>query len=549
MVQRIPVFLKYVALGILALFLFVPGLKVIPMLDRDSAHFAQASKQMIESGDYWTIRFQDHPRHLKPPGIYWLQALSVKLFSPHTLTKVWPYRLPNLFFGIGLVWLIFAFSRSLTSEKTAFVGALIMAQSVLLNIEIRQTVTDTVFLFFNVLMFCGLWQFYVAYKDKQPALSSRTLAPQTLWIPWGCFWGGMAFGIFIKGISPILALVVIFGLVIADREFAFIKVLKPIYGILFVIILTLLWLLPFSFYSHHNFLWDMIVGDVLPKLVGGQESHGMPPGYFAIIFGLMFWPAALYFFKGVAFWRESWQEPRYRFLLIAATAIWILCECIPTKLPEYILPAYPWLAIYLAHIYDKKNTLQGFLHIADRTFTVITFVVSLSILFLSVFLIDQSAFAHKNVLYLIAISYFLLMCGHFYSYLTLQPLKMIVFAYFSSVFLYWLVFHAILPELDELWLPLKISKLLIQQRVDLTSQQPLIVIGYTEPSLVFYLGTLEVLFLEPKAFSVKFASKFHYFLINRKEVNATFLNGKKLGEINGFNYNNGHFMSLELIKK
>ncbi len=63
------------------------------MLDRDSAHFAQASKQMVETGDYWAINFQDSPRHLKPPGIYWLQAFAVNAFSPQDLTQVWPYRI------------------------------------------------------------------------------------------------------------------------------------------------------------------------------------------------------------------------------------------------------------------------------------------------------------------------------------------------------------------------------------------------------------------------------------------------------------------------
>src|ERR1700760_706887 len=61
------------------LLLFLPGFFTIPPVDRDEARFAQATKQMVESGDYVDIRFQDDTRYKKPVGIYWLQAGFVKL--------------------------------------------------------------------------------------------------------------------------------------------------------------------------------------------------------------------------------------------------------------------------------------------------------------------------------------------------------------------------------------------------------------------------------------------------------------------------------------
>src|SRR5688572_10036758 len=48
-----------VVLIALSLFAFIPGFFQIPVIDREEARFAQASKQMIESGDYLDIRFQD----------------------------------------------------------------------------------------------------------------------------------------------------------------------------------------------------------------------------------------------------------------------------------------------------------------------------------------------------------------------------------------------------------------------------------------------------------------------------------------------------------
>ena len=63
---------------VVALLNILPGFFAIPPTDRDEARFAQATKQMIESGDYIDIRFQDEVRYKKPVGIYWLQAAVVQ---------------------------------------------------------------------------------------------------------------------------------------------------------------------------------------------------------------------------------------------------------------------------------------------------------------------------------------------------------------------------------------------------------------------------------------------------------------------------------------
>ena len=79
---------------------FLPGFFQIPPVDRDEARFAQATKQMVESGDYVDIRFQDEVRYKKPVGIYWMQAVAVKageaLGVPKAHTTIWLYRLPSL---------------------------------------------------------------------------------------------------------------------------------------------------------------------------------------------------------------------------------------------------------------------------------------------------------------------------------------------------------------------------------------------------------------------------------------------------------------------
>ena len=63
---------------IVALAFFLPGFASLQPMDRDEPRYAQATKRMLETGDFVDIRFQDEARHKKPVGIYWLQAAAVR---------------------------------------------------------------------------------------------------------------------------------------------------------------------------------------------------------------------------------------------------------------------------------------------------------------------------------------------------------------------------------------------------------------------------------------------------------------------------------------
>src|SRR6516162_7239671 len=120
---------------------FLPGFFQIPPVDRDEARFAQATKQMLETGQYIDIRFQDEVRYKKPVGIYWLQAAAVKVGEavgvPEARTTISLYRLPSLFGAIGAVLLTYWTALAFCARRTALVAALMMASSILLGVEAR----------------------------------------------------------------------------------------------------------------------------------------------------------------------------------------------------------------------------------------------------------------------------------------------------------------------------------------------------------------------------------------------------------------------------
>src|SRR5207244_7255589 len=139
-------FCAIVFLVLCGIVLFLPGFFTIPAIDRDEARFAQATKQMVESGDFVDIRFQDEVRYKKPVGIYWLQAAVVKtataLGMPNAQGTIWLYRIPSLIGAIGAVLLTYWTALSFVSRRAALLAGLMMATSILLGVEARLPKTD-----------------------------------------------------------------------------------------------------------------------------------------------------------------------------------------------------------------------------------------------------------------------------------------------------------------------------------------------------------------------------------------------------------------------
>ncbi len=66
---------------ILCTTIFMYGLSELPVMDRDEARFATASKTMLETNDFIDIKMNDEVRYKKPIGIYWFQTLTNSIFD------------------------------------------------------------------------------------------------------------------------------------------------------------------------------------------------------------------------------------------------------------------------------------------------------------------------------------------------------------------------------------------------------------------------------------------------------------------------------------
>jgi 4-amino-4-deoxy-L-arabinose transferase-like glycosyltransferase len=329
-----------IVLVFVSLIAFLPGFFQIPPVDRDEAYFAQATKQMIETGDYVDIRYQDDVRYRKPVGIYWLQAAVVNTASalglPDATTTIWLYRVPSLIGAIGAVLATYWCALAFVSRRGAVLAALMMMASAILGVEARLAKTDAVLLFTVVLAMSVLARVYMAPRRNSPLPGLGLLA---------VFWTALAVSILIKG--PLILMVVGLAgatLCVLDRSARWLLALRPLPGFAWLLLLVLPWFIAIYMRVGDQFLVGSVGGDMLAKIANSQEAHGAPPGLYFLLFFATFFPASMLAgLAAPAVWAVR-REPAARFLLAWLVPSWIVFELVVTKLPHYVLPLYPAIA-------------------------------------------------------------------------------------------------------------------------------------------------------------------------------------------------------------
>ncbi|HVY57304.1 MAG TPA: glycosyltransferase family 39 protein [Xanthobacteraceae bacterium] len=337
---------------VLSLASFLPGFFQIPPVDRDEARFAQATKQMIETGDYVDIRFQDESRYKKPVGIYWLQAAVVKTAEAvgvsEARTRIWLYRIPSLLGAVGAVLLTYWTALAFVSRRAALLAGMMLATCVLLGVEARLAKTDAMLLLTSAAAMGALGRIYLAGLEAKTEKGGGWTLP-------AIFWTAIAGGLLLKG--PLILMFVALAaaaLAIADRNARWLLRLRPLAGVLWVLLLVLPWFVAILLRSGESFLTDSVGQDLFAKVVSGQESHGAPPGSYFVMFWATFWPGSV--LAGLAalpVWNAR-REPGARFLLAWLIPSWIVFEIVATKLPHYVLPLYPAIAILIGGVVDSQ---------------------------------------------------------------------------------------------------------------------------------------------------------------------------------------------------
>jgi 4-amino-4-deoxy-L-arabinose transferase-like glycosyltransferase len=467
-------------LALVCLIAFLPGFFSIPPVDRDEANFAQATKQMIETGHYVDIRFQDRVQYSKPIGIYWLQAAVVKsaelLGVPNARSAIWLYRIPSLIGAIGGVLATYWCALAFVSRRGAMLAALTMASSIILGIQARLATIDAMLLPLVVGAMGVLARAYLSSRGGR--------ATQPGWGLAAVFWTALAAGVLLKGpvIVTIVALTVL-ALSIVDRSVRWLLALRPLAGVAFFIVLALPWFVAISMRTGDAFVLNSVVHDALGKIVFSQEAHGAPPGYYLVLFFVTFFPAATLAMLAVpAVWAGR-REYRTRFLLAWLVPAWLLFELSITKLPHYVMPVYPAIAILLAGAVEA-NVLARARWLADGLIWWFLFPVIVGIAAVTYAIIASGKLVLPASLFFAGAVF----CGFtaWMRYRSEGAERALTCATAASVLLAIGLYGIVVPALKPLFPSVTLAETLRQSGC---AHPVAASVGYEEPSLVFLLGT------------------------------------------------------------
>ena len=335
---------RRIVLVLVALALFLPGFFTLPPLDRDEPRFAQASRQMLETGDFVDIRFQDEARHKKPAGIYWLQVAAVAATGMEA-PPIWAYRLPSLLAAIAAVLLTARIAADLAGARAGLVAGLLFAGVFSLGMEARLAKTDAVLLLTVLGAQWAVLRVWLA--ARQPAARAGWAVPLA-------FWGAVAAGILVKGpVGLMVVALTLVALAAGMRRAGWLRALRPLPGLALAVALVLPWYVAITLRSDGAF-WEASLGaDMLAKVQSGQENHGAPPGTYLLLLWLTFVPASVALALALpALWRAR-REAAVIFAAAWVLPAWLVFEATPTKLTHYVLPLYPALAIAVASVWDR----------------------------------------------------------------------------------------------------------------------------------------------------------------------------------------------------
>jgi 4-amino-4-deoxy-L-arabinose transferase-like glycosyltransferase len=527
-------------LFLLCFIAWVPGFFSLPPLDRDESRFAQASKQMIETGNYVDIRYSVGPRYKKPVGIYWLQAASTELFGSKARNEIWTYRLPSLIGGFLAVFLAYWCASAFASPPIALIAAALIGFTVSLTAETKIAKTDAVLLATILGSQALLMRAYLTARLKDYKPPSLALAMGG--------WTAFAIGILIKG--PIIVAVLgvtILAISLWDRDWSWMNTLHWKWGAALTALIVLPWGIAIAVTTHGEFYSQALGHDFAAKILGGQESHGAPPGYYLLLASVTLWPATMFALPGIgsAIARRK-DEPALRYLLAWAGAAWVMFALVPTKLPHYILPAYPAIA-FMGAMWAMRPATSGDEPRWERVLrylACVQFALGVAA-FAIVPIIAPQMFGDGTTWWLVAGAVLGAGAGVAAMVFLIRRRTMAasMSAVAAAVIFYPLLVWGVASHVQQIWMsPHAADKVWADEK---PGDPPVVLAGYVEPSLVFLLGTDTR--IENGTTAAEVAAQHGWLALVEDHERKRFLtrlaelgaSAKPVDELSGFNYSRG----------
>jgi 4-amino-4-deoxy-L-arabinose transferase-like glycosyltransferase len=329
-----------VAILVVTTLAIVAGLGNATLWEPDEPRFAEATRQMFHRGDFVTPYLNGVPRFEKPVLFYWTQAAAFTIFGDNEFAA----RLPSAVAGVGIVLVLYLIGIEVASRRAALVAALVMATTFRFVTFARIGLTDVPVMFFIVSALYG----FVRAVDRKST-------------PWAMFaWGCVGLGVLTKGPVGLLPVAIWGAYAAVNLDWSLVARTLPFPGLLLTLAIALPWYLVMVLEHGRAFTAFALGHEVVQRLLS-EESFAPSRGF---LYYFKVWPgdAAPWSVLCVAaaawtVWRWPAFDSRTRQAVVFAAAwfmsVFLLFSLSRSKVPHYVLPAYPAAALLFGIFVDR----------------------------------------------------------------------------------------------------------------------------------------------------------------------------------------------------
>ncbi|MEW6695320.1 Undecaprenyl phosphate-alpha-4-amino-4-deoxy-L-arabinose arabinosyl transferase [Tepidimonas thermarum] len=315
------------ALPLLCLLVHLGG---APLFDVDEGAFSEATREMLERGDYLSTWLNGAPRFDKPILIYWLQALAVAVFG----VTEWAFRLPSALAACGWAWAVWAFVRPRWGREVAL-GALLVTCTALGPWAIGRAATADALL--------NLW-LALALFDAWRHWESGARAPLLRSYAW------MGLGVLTKGPVAILIPLAVTALEALARRDArtWLRAVFDPRGWVILLVLVVPWYAAMLAVHGQAFIDGFILRHNVQRFTTTLEGHSGSLLYYVVVLPLLLLPWSGVLWAALRRLRTDWHDPLARYLWLWCGFVVVFFSLSGTKLPHYALYGATPLFVLLA---------------------------------------------------------------------------------------------------------------------------------------------------------------------------------------------------------
>jgi 4-amino-4-deoxy-L-arabinose transferase-like glycosyltransferase len=326
----------------LALAFFV-NLGNAPLFDRDEGAFTEATREMLESGNYISTTLNGEPRYDKPILTYWVQAAGVALLG----WNEWGMRLHSALAAVLWVLVVWGFARREWDEATGWAAGMITATTLWVMIIGRAATADALLNLFLTLTLVDLYRFW---KENRRAPLYRVF----LW---------SALGFLTKGpvaVAVPLAAAFLLALVRGQLPRYFRAIFSPVGWLIFFGVAAP-WYVAVYLQDGQAFIDGFFLRHNLNRFADTMHGHGGVLWYFFPVILLVLLPHSSLFLRTLKRVREAGRSDLELFLWLWFAFVFLFFSISSTQLPHYILygatPLFLLMARYREDLTNRFLTL------------------------------------------------------------------------------------------------------------------------------------------------------------------------------------------------